>query len=314
MSLSPTKNNAQTDFEEEKLLNDTVKVYDGYKSLIKQIESHKPIYNQETNFDAQFLLGQRDNSNSPVPLATEDDLICDLEVASFFDKTSRNFNVLTELNTNVFYTDYDCDQVVYECVYEQDKDEDSQNLDLLVRQLVAEASLSNLNFGVLTNSKNLEENYLVDELENDQDDLVDDLEDENSLDLDHSEFVDDDFQIGEYKKSSIISNGNCTGEESPLKSDRSEDSLVDVDVSYMHMSKPQAVLQMYSKTTPASFRKPASTRASRIEQLYFDPLTSLSELYDENRNSDSIKIEKKIRLNYRKPQNLSNLLNFGTLC
>ena len=31
-------------------------------------------------------------------------------------------------------------------------------------------------------------------------------------------------------------------------------------------------------------------------------------------NFNNIKIEKKIKLNYRKPQNLNSLLNFGTLC
>ena len=34
----------------------------------------------------------------------------------------------------------------------------------------------------------------------------------------------------------------------------------------------------------------------------------------ENIDFNNIKIEKKIRLNYRRPQNLNNLLNFGTLC
>lgn len=102
-------------------------------------------------------------------------MACDLEVASFFDKKNPKPYVeghdqddeladddfysstydpvaAADLNYNLEYDDDDFNPTEEEDDYrgndDGDEEDDSQNLDFLVRQLVAEASLSNLNLNM----------------------------------------------------------------------------------------------------------------------------------------------------------------------
>lgn len=187
--------------------NDTTSssFYDGYKSLIRQIETHRTsICADETQNSNQYYKKRNQLcQNSPnnyqnqqqqpdFEISVEEDLACDLEVASFFDHKKLQHVVVgneTDLeddyfssnaydggeddagvNYNLDYDDYDdvvgaagededLGQIendrdnVYNDDEEEEEEEDSQNLDFLVRQLVAEASLSNLNLNMDNTSK-----------------------------------------------------------------------------------------------------------------------------------------------------------------
>lgn len=219
-----------------------VKMYDGYRSLIKQIEELK-------------MSRQEDEMS-------EEDLKCDMEVASFFTRTIKCHAVNNYFSTNDL-VNYDYLQSTVEA------EDEEQNLDFLVKQLVAEASLSDMAFEKKMNST--EQSY---------ENMA--LEDKNSLDL--SEYVD----MAEFDSSSPES--------------------FDADL----LTKSRQISESsYESHLPAfsSFNSLAPVTNAFRTNNYSNPAQS---------HSNSIKIEKKIRLNYRRPHGgyvpNANYFNFGTLC
>jgi hypothetical protein len=76
-------------------------------------------------------------------------------------------------------------------------------------------------------------------------------------------------------------------------------------------NKFNSSLTIYPQTPSKSNH--ANNKSNTLQQaekhIVFNKIQPLTDF-----NFNNIKIEKKIKLNYRKPQNLNSLLNFGTLC
>lgn len=214
----------------EAISGSNVKMYDGYRSLIKQIEELKL-------------------SREEADQVNEEDLKCDMEVASFFARTIKCQPVNNYFSTN--------DLVNYDYMESVIEPNEEHNLDFLVKQLVAEASLSDINF----------ENKINSSAEHNYENMA--YEEKNSLDL--SEYVD-----------------MCD-----LQSSSTESISDDFVAKNRHLP---------------TFSNSLGHVTKRME--YFRPAN--------NHANNSIKIEKKIRLNYRRPQNgyvaNDNYFNFGTLC
>ncbi|RNA31367.1 hypothetical protein BpHYR1_017738 [Brachionus plicatilis] len=214
-----------------------VKMYDGYRSLIKQID------------DLKLGKEEEEEEEEEEQKINEEDRKCDMEVASFFTRTIKCQAVNNFFSSN--------DLVNYDCLESVVEPDEEQNLDYLVKQLVAEASLSDMSFEKKMNST--EHNY---------ENLG--YEDKNSLDL--SEYVDS------------CDLHNSSSESTTSRRSSWDNELPTFSNSLGHVTKG-------------------------LGMNYFCPARN---------QSNSIKIEKKIRLNYRRPQNgfvaNANYFNFGTLC
>ncbi len=260
---------------------------------------------------------------------------------------------------------------------DDEDDEETQNLHYLVKQLVAEASLSDLN-GKMKPTGNNFKMYkpapVIKKANNNNQNLTMSTMEEfdnfnsTSLDLEKSEFVDDDFENNEDKQSSIsedmnneislinygpngfqmnnVNNQNaCCMQHND---DCTDGSLADIDIDlayqnqhhhhHHHNSNNKLVVPLV-RAVPALNGKDSKRSASTTYSttINISPLNHQAHLISKglgsgrvfeansNNNNNSadmpknnldfnnIKIEKKIRLNYRKPHNNNNF-NFGTLC
>ncbi|CAF0706540.1 unnamed protein product [Brachionus calyciflorus] len=269
LSSSPISNKLY-DQPPENTLSPNVKVYDGYRSLIKQIEDLKLSPEKET------YLNMSDN---------DDDLKCDLEVASFFTKTIKCQAVNNYFSSNDLMN-YDYSQNFHEVKKQKEEEDDAQNLDILVKQLVAEVSLSNFNFDKKMNST--EENY-------------ENLDfDKNSFDL--SEYVDEDLNLNN-------SSPRTSSESSLANSYENE-----FDFRYYKNSNSLGPSGQRLEPVLSNHNNNNNNDTKTIRSInYFYPESS-----SHDNSSSNIKLEKRIRLNYRRPQNgyttNANYLNFGTLC
>jgi hypothetical protein len=275
---------------------------------------------------------------------------------------------------------------------DDDDDDETQNLDYLVKQLVAEASLSDLNLPppssmkashppTITsnnfkmykpspikttpqtfkqhNNHHQSQNHHHVNVANNSKMIAEEFDnfDSTSLDLEKSEFVDDELG-GEDKRSnsgdisgedmnneiSLINYGpngfqmnsktagiSCFTQQQQLQQlndDYTDCSLVDIDVPCNNMSlvpAPEQPIKNHDSKRSASTTYSTKINISPLNQqallsskgagsgkVFIDGKSSFDGSKS-NLDFNNIKIEKKIRLNYRKPHN-SNNFNFGTLC
>ena len=349
------------------------------------------------------------------PDGEDDDMLCDLEVASFFnsnkkfkteiihldgnnfcycyheepDKTSNNefqqiqgnfflnFNKKILLFSishifckfylepiNMCFNDNELSKIIIDSGNRSD-DDDNQNLDSLVKQLVAEASLSDLdglnsmhsrhnkNFKVfkqkfestpktisigkqikpehiINNNMNgvyrkkldefkifentsfdLEESELVDE---DEEDIMSEELEKCIIDDDESDDMNNEISLINYGPNGFQNFGIPPKHVSTLEN--SDESLAEIDFSCNKNGNTKLASELSNGKRSASTTYSATLNSSLSSKALNDKLFEKKKPDHSSSNLDfsNIKIEKKIRLNYRKPQNANNLLNFGTLC
>jgi hypothetical protein len=241
---------------------------------------------------------------------------------------------------------------------DDDDDEETHNLDYLVKQLVAEASLSDLNGNMKPTGNNFKmykpaasiKNPTANFNMNNKMEAFDNF-DSTSLDLEKSEFVDDEFDNPD--KRSILSEEDMNNEISLVNygpngfqmntansqnaccmqhsDDCTDGSLADADLAYPVTHNTNLLVVPAVRPVPMMNKKDSQRSASTTYSttINISPMNQQAHLnnkgsgkvFESNKSAEknnldynNIKIEKKIRLNYRKPHNNTNNSNFGTLC
>lgn len=340
-----------------------------------------------------------------------EDSLCDLEVASFFTNNKKFKTSIIQLDGNNFCYCYQEESSIDEKMdmkppsqefanelslvnkqiaslekeYSDEDEGSTQNLEYLVKQLVAEASLSDLNDmthlktsnkiykpvctkqqttmmvptgGIQKRAKEIyENNGDTCSLDLEQSEFVDDQEDiynkNDYLDDDDDEFVlsEDNEELNhEISLSNYGPNGFqpmndkiTMPEEQPIacvESEVDDDDSSDAEIACINNNKISSqmlggVCHLHD-TTPTNRRSNSasysaslsggmspsmqkrvglpvkSTNDNNSKLIMYTPTDKSSNKSSLDQNS--IKIEKKIRLNYRKPQTGGEVFNFGTLC
>ena len=132
-------------------------------------------------------------------------------------------------------------------------------------------------------------------------------------DLNRSEFVDDD----NLDSSSGNENHQQQQRRQVFMDSESELSLVEVEIPSGIMTTTAASSQQQQRRRPSSSYSRLESLTSKLNTNVTPPQPAPPIITDSpHSQSGAVKLEKRIRLNYRKQPNLNNvnLLNFGTLC